>query len=133
MKFPSIKKLSREDFPDAPDWFGKVTDALNPFMEATFQAFNRNVTDEENIACQIYDLVYRTPSTYPTADKVSFQRTLKTKATGLTVLQCVEKTTYTPAAGPVYVPWVDNNGQITLSSITGLEASKTYLIRLRVT
>ncbi len=66
-------------------------------------------------------------------DNIEFMSDLKTKAIGVQILQAVEKTTYIPAAGPVYAPWVESNGTILIHPIAGLEASKTYLIRLKVT
>jgi hypothetical protein len=78
------------------------------------------------------ELTYKTTAAYPTMSDIQFVNDLKFKATGVQVLQAVEKSTYVPAPGPVYVPWVENNGAIVISSITGLEASKTYSIRLLV-
>lgn len=133
MKLPTQRKILREDLKDAPPWIGPMIDILNNFMEAVYQALNRNLTFRENIASFIKDVVYITPSTYPAMGEISFLNELKTKASGVTVLQAVEKNSYVPAAGPVYVPWVENNGQIVVSPITGLAASKTYFIRLLVT
>jgi len=132
VKFQTPKRILNEDLKDAPSWVQNITGPFNSVGESLAQIFNKNVS-EENMASQIYELVYRTPSTYPTVDPVYFTRTLRNKATGLQVLQCVEKTTYEPAAGPVYVPWADINGQIKINAITGLEASKTYIVRLRLT
>ena len=132
MKFSTPKKILNEDLKDAPAWAQEITGPFNSVGESLAQIFNKNISDE-NIACQVYDLVYRTPSSYPAVDPVYFTRTLRTKATGLQVLQAVEKTTYEPAAGPVYVPWADINGRIKINAITGLEASKTYIIKLRLT
>ncbi len=65
-------------------------------------------------------------------DPIEYLNELKVKATGIRVLQAVERTTYTPPPGPVWVPWVEDNGSIVVSSITGLEADKIYTIRLLV-
>ncbi len=133
MKFSTPKKILNEDLgSDAPDWARQITAPFNSMAETLVQMFNKNVSDE-NIACQNYELNYRTPSTYPVMEPVYFQSTLRTKARGLQVLQAVEKTTYEPVLAPVYVPWIEVNGQIKIYPITGLEASKSYIIRLRVT
>lgn len=133
MRFPSQKKILREDLADAPDWSGRLIDPINSFMENVYQLVNKNITFGDNIAAQIYELNYRTTAAYPVMDPVFFQSTLRTKATGLQVLQALDKTTYEPVAGPVYVPWLDVNGSIKIYSITGLAASKSYIIRLLVT
>lgn len=128
MKLPSIKRILREDVKDVKD----LIDPLNSFMENTYQAFNKNITFSENVGCFIKELSYITPSTYPTMENVEFMNTLKTKAIGVWLMQAYERSTYTPATGPVYVPWIENNGTIIISPIQGLAASKTYLIRLLV-
>lgn len=102
-------------------------------METVYQALNKNVTFNQNIACFIKEISYTTPSTYPTGvANIQFVSQLKTKAVGLEVWQCFDKSTYIPAPGPVYVPWVEDNGNIIIYPITGLEASKTYTIRLLI-
>lgn len=132
MKIPSLKKILREDLKDAPEWVNGILVPVNQFMEYIYQAMNRNISDSDNISCQIKELTYITPSTYPTMDNVEFLSTLKVKATGVTLLQVVDKDTYLPPTSAVYVPWYENNGSIVILPITGLVASKIYTIRLRV-
>lgn len=132
MKLPTLKKILREDLKDAPGWVNPLIDTLNNFMETTYQAFNKNITFSQNIASFVKDITYNTPSTYPVMDDIEFTSQLKTKATGVIVVQAYERLTYVPAPGPVYVPWVEDNQTIVVSSITGLAASKSYTIRLLV-
>lgn len=132
MRLPTQKKILREDLKDAPGWITGVIDPINNFMEVVYQALNKNITYSENVAAFVKELTYTTPSTYPTMDDVEFVSVLKTKATGLQLLQIIDKATYAPPAGPVYVPWVEDNGTIVISPITGLAASKTYVVRLLV-
>lgn len=132
MKLPSQKKILREDLRDAPPWITNVIDPVNSFMESVYQALNKNITVTENISSFIQELNYTTTSAYPTATPIFFKNTLKSRAIGVLVLQAYDKTTYTPAPGPVYVPWVEVNTGIEVLSITGLEASKSYLIRLLI-
>lgn len=132
MKLPALRKVLREDLGDAPSWVNQILIPLNAFMEAVYQSLNKNITERENIACQIKELTYITPSTYPTMDNVQFMSDLKVKATSCIAVFAVDKATYVPAVGPVYAPWVENDGNIVISPITGLQASKTYIIRLRV-
>ena len=129
---PTIKKILREDVKEAPSWITGIIEPFNSLAEFVYQSLNKNITFQENIGCFIKELTYKTSSAYPAEADVEFQNELKVKATGLQVLQAVEKSTYEPAAGPVYVPWVENNGTIIVSPITGLAASKTYSIRLLI-
>lgn len=132
MKLPTQKRILREDVKEAPDWINGIIGPFNNFAETVYQALNRNITFKENVACFIKEITYKTTSLYPAADNLTFANELKFKATGVQVLQAVDKSTYQPAAGPVYVPWIEDNGKIILGSITGLVASRTYTIRLLV-
>jgi len=132
MKIPSLKKILREDIPDAPDWITSVTSPINTFMEYMYQAMNKNISDADNIACTVREILYTTPSTYPTMDTIEFQSGLKVKATGVTLLQIYQRNNYTPPTSAVYIPWVEDNGVIIIYPITGLLASTTYVLRVRV-
>jgi len=131
MRPPNQKRILREDLKGDRGWEGMV-DPMNSFMEWVYQCLNKNVTFTDNVSCFVKELIYTTPVGYPTMDNVEFASTLKTKATSVFLMQAVERSTYTPAAGPVYVPWVEENGVIIIYPIKGLEAEKTYVIRLLV-
>lgn len=134
MKLPTIKKILREDLKDAPTWVNGLIDPLNVFMEMVYQALNKNITLSENVASFVKELTYITGSSYPTSqDLFTFNNELKTRPVGVLPLQVYERNTYIAAAGPVYIPWIYQNGnQIQVSTITGLEASKTYTVRVVV-
>lgn len=131
-KLPTIKKILREDVKAAPAWISAVIEPFNSLAEFIYQALNKNLTFHDNIACFIKELTYKTTAAYPTMDQIQFQNELKVKATGVQVLRAVKKTTYVPAPGPVYVPWVENNGFIVINSITGLDTDTTYTITLLI-
>lgn len=131
MRLPSQKKILREDVKDAPNWVSGIIDPVNSFMENVYQSLNKNITLQDNIASAVKEISYKTTSSYPSPQElVTFQNTLRTSPIGIMVMQAYDKATYTPAPGPVYVPWVNDNGTLTISTITGLEADKTYLVRL---
>ncbi len=133
MKLPSLKRILKEDVKGAPGWINPLLDTVNTFMEAVYQALNRNITFSQNVACTVKELDYQTPSSYPASvDSIEFMSGLKTKASGVMLMQVFDKADYTPPDGPVYVPWVENNGSIVIGTITGLEASKLYMVRLLV-
>lgn len=131
MKLPPQKKILREDLKEAPQWINGVIEPINSFMESVYQAMNHNMTLQENVASQVKEISYTTPASYPSGvANVEFQSTLRTKPIGVQILQAYDKATYVPAPGPVYVPWVEDGGTVIIYPIKGLEASKTYLIRL---
>lgn len=131
MKLPNVKRVLREDVKGAPSWINPLIDVLNSFMETIYQAMNKNITFSENIGCTIKEITYKTPASYPlNVDEVEFLSELKFRATSLMVMQVVERVAYLPPPGPVYVPWTENSGTIKIGTITGLEANKTYTVRL---
>lgn len=132
MKLPAQSRVLKEDIKDAPNWVGTITDPVNSFMQTTYQCLSKNVSLQDNIACIVKEFTYTTPSTYPTMDTISFPNTLKTKATGLILMQAVNKSTYVPVLVAVYVPWVEDNGNIVVYPIIGLAASTSYTIRVVV-
>ena len=133
MKLPSFKRILREDVKDAPDWVDGLINPLNSFMEFVYQGMNKNLTLFDNVAANVTEFTYRTGATYPLGqDDVNFQSGLKNKATGVMIMQIYDRATYTPPPGPCYVPWIQNVDQIVVKTITGLEASKVYTVRLVV-
>lgn len=135
MRLPPTKKILREDVKDAPAWISAIIEPFNSFAESVYQTLNRNVTYSENIACFIKEIIYKTSSGYPVEASIEFANELKVKATGVQLLQALDRATYKAVEGngAVYVPWVDSNGVITIGAITGLQASRTYIIRLLIT
>lgn len=132
MKLPTQKKVLLEDLKGAPAWIRPLVGVINSFMETVYQAMNKNITHAENIASQIREVTYKTPSTYPTgAEQITFNSSLKTKAIGCLIWQAYDKATYIPVEtkNPA---WIEDNGVITISPITGLTADTTYTIRFIV-
>ena len=133
MRLPTQKKILREDLKGAPNWVGIIIDTLNSFMESVYQSLNKNITLQDNIASFVKEIDYNTVTTYPTGQQsITFNNALKSRPIGVQVLQAYDKDSYTPAAGPVYTPWTENNGVITITTITGLDPDKSYLIRLLI-
>lgn len=133
MRLPSQKKVLKEDMKGSETWINPMIDTVNSFMESVYQALNKNITFQENVSSFIREFTYTTVSTYPTDQPViQFQNQLRTKPIGVFVLQAYDRSNYVPAPGPVYVPWVDVDGAINVSTITGLAASKSYTVRLLI-
>lgn len=133
MKLPQQKRILREDVKGAPSWVNGIIDTLNSFMESVYLILNHNVTLTENMSSFVKEIFYQTPSTYPSGvSNIEFMNTLKSKATGVWVMQVYDRDVYLPPPGPVYVPWIEKNGTIVVYPITGLEASKNYTVRLVV-
>jgi len=134
-KLPTIKRILREDLPDAPDWIDKLLYPVNKFFEDVFNALNRNLEFVDNVTGQKKDVTFKTLSTYvstsATFETLEFPRTLKRKPTGLLLLQIIQdEDNHTPIETAPYIDWLDENGTIRIFLVTGLVASKTYNMRV---
>ena len=130
MKLPSQKKILKEDLKDSPSWVNPLLEVVNSFMENVYQTLNRNISFQDNINSQIKLITIKTTSSYPTMEPVEFASTLKTKPIGCLVLQAYEKTTMAPVNAAI--AWNEINGVITITSVSGLSASSSYVVRLLV-
>ena len=132
MKIPSLKRILKEDLKEAEAWVDVIINPVNSFMEYTYQAMNKNISYADNIACSIREFTYITPSTYPTMDDVEFLSGIKVKATDVRLMQIYDKATYLPPTSAVFIPWIEVNGSIIIKAIPGLLASKSYLVRIKI-
>lgn len=132
-RLPTNQRLRREEFPEAPSWIERLIIPLNLFIEAVYSALNRNLTLQDNLACQIKELTFTTPADYDSGGfpVVSFSRTLPSRVIGLVVLQLLENSdNFTAIKNGVFVDWRDLNTTITLAYVSGLQPSRSYSIRL---
>lgn len=61
MKLPAQRKILREDLKGAPEYVNGIIDPVNSFMESTYQALNKNLTLNENIASFVKEITYLVP------------------------------------------------------------------------
>lgn len=99
-------------------------------MESIYSALNRQLTFQENITCNLRELVVNTASNYTTGTftPITFPTNLRgRKPIGVLILQITESTgaVITNAVTP---SWVDLSGQIQINYISGLENSKQYTV-----
>lgn len=136
-KLPVLKRILREDLKDAPDWIERLLYPINTFFDAVFQALKKNITFDDNIACQLRDVSFRTSSAYDgTAanfDTFTFVKTIKTKAKGVIILDIKQvEDNYTPIEAAVSLEWIEFEDEIEVHLVSGLTASKSYTAKLLV-
>jgi len=134
-RLPLIKRILREDLPDAPNWVERILLPINQFFEGVYNAFDRNITFTDNIAAQVHSFDFTTSSAYDgTAanfETIEFARTLNFKPVGLLLLQIIEDAdNHTPIEGSPYIDWLDINSTIEIYLIRGLKASTKYTARV---
>lgn len=134
-KLPSIKRVSREDIKQAPGWIELLLTPMNTVFESLYSALNKNLTFSENIASQQKELEFTTASDYVangTFVPLTFQLNMKYRPFSLQICQIIDQTTgaYIPIKEPVSCAgsWLNLNGVITVSYITGLADSRKYKV-----
>lgn len=58
MKIPIQQQLSRQDFPEAPNWISDLLYPLQLFMNLVVTALRGQLTLQDNVSCVINDLTF---------------------------------------------------------------------------
>lgn len=133
-KLPEIKRISREDLPESPDWVNNLLSPLNSFMDTVYRSLNKSLTFQDNIQGQVRDLEFRTLATYSGGDftPVAFSYgSGAVRPTGVLLLQ-IRAGSGQVIKQPVSVQWSENNGTITIDYVSGLSNGSQYFIRVLI-
>lgn len=131
MRLPQIKRILKEDLgAGVPTWVDRLISPLNTFMEAVYQALNKNITFSENIASFFVELTVKTDGS-STFEAMSFLNQIKTRPRAVLICQAYVKETFAPVAAAA-IAWNTDGTNVTVSEITGLSASTNYVVRLLV-
>lgn len=123
---PKIKRLSREDFKDAPPWIERLLQWLNLFIEYVSALTNKGITFDENIQAQIksFEILAGAAAANNT---VQFTTTLRVVPRGLVLMRCVQRAgNYVVIGAAVSVEWRYENGTVFITGVTGLTAGNIY-------
>lgn len=53
-----VRKLLKQDFPDAPDWFTNFLSTFNSFMDSVIGALRNRLTFRENFYCEVKEFTF---------------------------------------------------------------------------
>jgi hypothetical protein len=129
---PTIRRIMREDFRDAPAWLDRLIYSLNIFFDSVYTALNKNLTFGANVRAQIKSFQI-TSGVLATNNVFNFAATIGS-VQGVILLSAVQQTAnYTPlAAAPVIASWRSADGMVYIDSITGLTSGQLYNITVLV-
>lgn len=132
-KLPSQRRLSREDFTEAPQWFDKAIGILSGFMNDVYEALNQSLTFTENVNSMIKTFRI-TAGAASTNNTFTFTHTLKKKPDGVIPLQVTEVSgNYVPVANAVTLSWrLNESQQIVIDAITGLTNTSIYDLKILI-
>lgn len=140
-KLPEIRRISREEVRDAPDWIELLIGPMNNFMQGVWTALSGNLTVGENIVGQVKSLQFRTGADYgnPAEDnhgftEFSFKHSLRNRKPTAVILGQLynSDTVEAPFYDPVTLSWKEANGNVTITYMTGLAISSTYTVTFLV-
>ncbi len=132
-KLPTQRRVSKEDFPDAPSWFDNFTAIISSFMREVYSALNGNLTFGENVNGMVKKFRI-TAGAAPENNTFTFTHELKLKPFGVYPCQVTQVTgSYAPITSAVFVSWrLNDGGQIVIDAITGLTNGSIYDITVLV-
>lgn len=125
-KFGVVKKISVEEIPsEHRQWFGKVLDSLNPFMQKTAEALDNGLVFSDNSRSVKFNSTIAISQTWPMRYNL---KALKERPTAVLIgsLRATDGFTIT-AAYSVNWSYVDG---LLLYTILGLDSSHPYQISL---
>ncbi len=134
-RLDALRKINAELYQLAPDWGRRLFDVLNPFMEQTFGALQKQLTFPENFAGAVREFSFETRSNYSSGatgwEAIRFATGLRTKAIGVNLLQINEVADDDPViTSAVTLNWVEVDGDIVVRYVAGLANDKKYYMRV---
>lgn len=133
MNLGFLRKLTRNDFPEAPVWIDKLLVPLNQFMNEVRLILDRRVDFVTNIPAQLISLTI-TAGAAATNNTASILCTMKTKPFGCFIVQAVQdEAVHTPLTAVAQIgSWYYDAGNIQITSIVGLTSGKKYELTILV-
>lgn len=124
----SPRRFSVEEFPEQQSWIGSLLAPLNQAIQELFAGLNNNITISDNLYQEVKELRFTTDATtYPIKFKTKFNKL----PVGIQVLYCNDTLGATTSNAP-WLTWTFADGQLTITNITNLTASRTYTMRILV-
>jgi len=123
------QRFTTEEFPEQESWIGKLFSPLNQFTGDIVRSFSNGLTIEDNLKQEIKEIKWvNSSSNYPLKFRTKFSSSPK----GLHPIYLLNNTIGSYSTLAPWVVWSYQNGEVTISNISGLTAASTYTIRLLV-
>ena len=122
-------KFLLEDFQENKGFAEKLFGPLNQFINDVFLSYRNALTIEDNLFQEIKEIKYKNDSNnFP----LRFNTKFNTLPKGMIPIYVYNNTIGSYSTLQPWVVWTYQDGQIVISSISGLTASSTYTIRFLV-
>lgn len=122
------QKFTVEGFNDQAGWIGKLFSPLNSFITQVVGAFQNQITVEDNLYAEIKSVSFVNETTnYPIKFKTKFNKYPKMVLVG----SCIDSNGGYSSEHPL-IQWTFGDGNLSISSISGLTLSSKYIINLLI-
>lgn len=135
MKIPSFKRIYNEDYnkfgKDLVNLVSQLAVSINNSFDIVYSALNKRISLRDNIACTVKDITVQVDSTGKPTSSTIIALDINTKVDALLVGKVDNLTnngSY-PTAG-VLLGWEQNQTNVFINNITGLQANNNYQIRV---
>jgi len=130
MKLPNFRRIIKSDY-DAQSQrlIETLSFSLNNGIEVLYQALNRALTLQDNIACTVKELTVEVDSNGAPKAKTSFTLNTSNKLLGVIVLNAIntKNPSVLPTAG-VFISFYQEGKTVTINNIKGLPENQTFAI-----
>lgn len=129
-KLPPFKRLILEDFPSKyQDLLQKLLYGINSFFESVSNTLNKNISFEDNIACQVKELTFTAPITQ--LRPLSFINELRRPCRGVLLINAENiSDANAPLSAAPFIQFTGAADQILITNISGLTNGKQYRIKI---
>lgn len=131
---PINKRLLAEDFPpEQKSWIIRLLIPLNDFMTQVTGAFNNGITVRENMLAEHREVEFIVRATADLTFPLKFKTKFALKPLVVTVVGAKEVSgAPQPIGQAVFADWTYENGQISITNLTGLTIGTTYKVMFHV-
>jgi len=121
-QLPSLKRIQREDVPEAPAWIERVLVPVNNFFQNLYAALANGLTFQDNFAAEVKEFQLIAPATgFLVATEIGSVKgviLLQVSGTGIT--------------GAPVLHWVQQGQTVEITDLTELTSGTEYNVRILV-
>lgn len=119
---PSLKRVQRENMPDAPAWIDEIITIVNNFFQNIYKILNKGITLQDNVRCEIREI----ERIAPIQDLAIPTKILP--PTGIIMLSITGPEFSDPVVMRAHV----TQSNVIVDTITGLTSGSTYKVRILI-
>jgi hypothetical protein len=132
MKLPSLKRIMNGDYKEEyKELIDKLGFSLNGSIESILEAFNKNISLKDNIACTVKDLdIIVKDSTGLLQTKTSFKMEVTGKVIGIHVINAINNTDNSLPNSGIFLKYNQLSDSVEVTHAIGIPANKKYTLKV---